>query len=150
MRYLLFALALTVPAADLTTKKSLNLAVIKEMVVAAEAEAVKLGVEVSLAIVDEAGNLLYFQKHDKPGLNSVTFAQKKARSAAIYRRTSKIQNEALTKGNLAMLSMPDAFPVQGGVPIMIDGQCLGAVGASGATSEQDEQISQAAINAIKK
>lgn len=150
MRYLLVALALTLPAADLSTKKSLNLAVIKEMVAAADAEAAKLGVQVSLAIVDEAGNLLYFQKQDKPGPHTVNFAQRKARAAAIFKRPSKAQNEALTKGNLATLNMPDAFPIQGGVPVMMGDQCLGAVGASGATGEQDEQISQAAINAIKR
>ncbi len=150
MRYLLIFCALLLPAADLSTKKSLNLAVIREMVAAAEAEAAKIGVEVSLAIVDEAGNLLFFQKHDKPGPHTVNFAQRKARASAIFKRPSKAQNDALTKGNLATLNMPDAFPIQGGLPIMIDGQCLGAVGVSGATSEQDEQISQAAINAIKK
>ena len=150
MRILLLSLALTLSAADLSTKKSLNLAVIKEMVAAADAEAAKIGVQVSLAIVDEAGNLLYFQKMDKPGPHTVNYAQRKARAAAIFKRPSKAQNEALAKGNLATLNLHDAFPIQGGVPIMIGDHCLGAVGASGATGEQDEQISQAAINAIKK
>jgi len=152
VRYLLLmALALTLPAADLSNKKALNLAVIKQMVTAGEAEAAKIGVEVSLAIVDEAGNMLFFQKQDKPGPHTVNFAQRKARAAAIFRRPSKAQNDALIKeGNLATLNMPDAFPIQGGLPILIDGQCIGAVGVSGATAAQDEQVAQAAINAIGK
>ena len=146
----LFALAVVLPGADLTSKKTLNLGVMKQMVAAAEGEAAKIGVQVSLAIVDDAGNLLYFYRQDKAGPHTVNFAQRKARAAAIFRKPSKDQNEALIKGgNLATLNMPDAFPIQGGVPILIDGQCLGAVGASGATAAQDEQISQAAIDAIK-
>lgn len=137
-------------AADLTTKKSLNLAAIKAMAAAAEAEAEKRGVQVTLCIVDESGNLLFLQKADAAGLNTIQFAQKKARHAAIYRRPSKDAADSLKAGNLQVLAFPDSFPNQGGLPIKIDGQTIGGVGASGAASEVDEAIAQAAIDALMK
>src|SRR5579864_1543034 len=113
-------------AADLPTKKWLNLAAIKTMVGAAEAEARKRGVEVTICIVDESGNLLFFQKADGVGLVTIQFAQRKARHAAFYGRPSKDGLDQLKGGRLSMLVLPEAFPDQGAVPIIVDGQTLGA------------------------
>ena len=147
---LLLSLAAMVCAADLPTRKYLNLAAIKKMAAAAEAEAQKLNVHVTICIVDENGNLLFLQKADGIGLNTITFAQKKARYAAIYGRPSKAAADALKAGNLAVLAFPDGFPNQGGLPIKVDGQTIGAIACSGAKSEEDEAISQAAIDALLK
>jgi glc operon protein GlcG len=137
-------------AADLPSKKYLNLAAIKAMVAAAEAKAQELHVEVTICIVDESGNLLFLEKADGATLNTIAFAQKKARHAAFYRAPSKDGADALKKGNVDVLAYPDFFPNQGGLPIMVDGQILGGIAASGAKSEIDEAISQAGIDALKK
>ncbi len=137
-------------AADLPTKKYLNLAAIKTMVVAAEAEAQKRHVEVTICIVDESGNLLFLQKADAASLNTIEWAQKKARHAAFYRSPSKDGADAVKKGNLEVLAFPDYFPNQGGLPIQVDGQTIGGIAASGAKSEIDEAIAQAALDALFK
>ena len=137
-------------AADLPTRKYLNLAAIKTMVAAAEAEAQTRNVQVTICIVDESGNLLFLQKADKAGLNTIQFAQKKARYAALYGRPSKAGADQLKGGDMAVLAFPDAFPNQGGVPIKVDGQTIGAIACSGAASEVDEAISQAAVDALLK
>jgi glc operon protein GlcG len=133
---------------SLPTKRWLNLNAIKIMASAAEAEARKLGVEVTLCIVDEGGNLIFLQKADNVGLNTIQFAQKKARYAALYRRPSRIAAEQLGGGNLQVLVFPDGFPNQGGLPIQVDGHTIGGIAASGAASEIDEAIAQAAIDAL--
>jgi glc operon protein GlcG len=137
-------------AADLPTKKWLNLEALKTLVSAAEAEAQKRNVQVTICIVDESGNLLFFQKADGAGINTIQFAQKKARYAAIYGRPSKDAADQLKSGNLQVLAFPDAFPNQGGVPIKVDGRTIGGIACSGAASEVDEAISQAAVDALLK
>lgn len=152
MRTLVFALTLAslLPAADLSTKKSLNLPVIKEMVAAAEAKAAELKVSVTICIVDESGNLLFLQKGDRAGLNTIQFAQKKARHSAFFRQPSANGAEQLKSGNQAILAFPEAFPNQGGLPILTsDRQSLGGIGVSGAPSAVDEQIAQAALDTLK-
>lgn len=137
-------------AADLPTKKFLNLAAVKTMVAAAEAEAQKRNVHVTICIVDESGNLLFLQKADAAGLNTIQFAQRKARHAALYGSPSKNAADRLKNGDLQVLAFPDAFPNQGGLPIKVDGRTIGAIACSGAASEVDEAISQAAIDALLK
>ena len=145
---LLLTLTLMPTAADLPTKKTLNVAAIKTMVAAAEAEAQKRNVQVTICIVDESGNLLFLQKGDGAGLNTIQFAQKKARYAALYGRPSKVAAEMLAGGNLQVLAYPDGFPNQGGLPIQVDGRTIGSMSASGAPSEVDEAICRAAIEAL--
>jgi glc operon protein GlcG len=147
---LLLTLMTTLSADNLPTKKTLNLAAIKTMVAAAEAEAHKREVNVTICIVDESGNVLFLQKADNAGINTIQFAQKKARHAAIYRRPSKAAADQLKAGNLQVLAFPDAFPNQGGLPIQVDGYTIGGIAASGAASEVDEAISQAGIDALFK
>ena len=147
---LLLTLMTVTSAADLPAKKWLNLDAIKTMVAAAEAEAQKRNVQVTICIVDDSGNLLFLQKADGAGINTIQFAQKKARAAAIYGRPSKDQADQLKNGNLQVLVFPDAFPNQGGVPIKVDGRTIGGIAASGAASEVDEAIAQAGIDALLK
>jgi glc operon protein GlcG len=146
----LLTLAAVVCAADLPTKKYLNLAAIKTLAAAAEAEMQKRNVHVTICIMDENGNLLFLQKGEGVGLNTVTFAQKKAKYAALYGKPSKNAADTLKAGNLSILAMPEAFPNQGGVPIKVDGKIIGAIACSGAASEVDEAISQAAVDALLK
>jgi glc operon protein GlcG len=145
-----FLLATTTLATDLPTKKYLNLATIKVMVAAAEAEAKTRNVEVTICVVDDSGNLLFLQKADGASLNTIQFAQKKARHAAAYGSPSKDGADYVKKGNTDGLAFPDFFPNQGGLPIKEDGKTLGGIAASGAKSEIDEAIAQAGIDAAFK
>jgi glc operon protein GlcG len=149
---LLLALFVAVPtlSTDLPTKKYLDLASIKIMVAAAEAEAKKRNVEVTLCVVDESGNLLFLEKADGASLNTIQFAQKKARHAAFYRSPSREGAETVKKGSVEALAFPDFFPNQGGLPIQVDGRTIGGIAASGAKSEIDEAIAQAGIDALFK
>jgi glc operon protein GlcG len=137
-------------AVELPTKKTLNLGAIKTMVAAAEAEAAKRNVQVSICIVDESGNLLFFQKADGASLNTIQFAQRKARHSAFYLSPSRNGAESLKKGNTDVLAFPEFFPNQGGLPILVDGKILGGIAASGAKSEIDEAVAQAALDALLK
>jgi glc operon protein GlcG len=144
------ALAFTSAAADLPTKRYLNVAATKAMVAGAEAEAAKRNVNLTICIVDESGNLLFLQKGDKVGLSTIDFAQKKARHAAAYRRPSAAGAETLKKGEMSVLSYPNFFPNQGGLPILIDGEVLGAIACSGSKSEIDEAVAQAGLDALQR
>jgi glc operon protein GlcG len=146
----LLAPMMTMYATDLPSRKYLNLAAIKIMVAASEAKAKELNVEVTLCIVDESGNLLFLEKGDAAGLNTLQFAQKKARHAAAYGSPSREGAESVKKGNVEDLAFPEFFPNQGGLPIRVDGQVLGGIAASGAKSEIDEQIAQAGLDALLK
>ncbi len=137
-------------AVELPTKKYLNLAAIKTMVAAAETEAQKRNVQVTICIMDESANVLFLQKADGAGLNTLQFAQRKARYAALYGRPSKAAADQLKSGDLQILAFPDGFPNQGGLPIKVDGKTIGAIAASGAASEVDEAIAQTAIDALLK
>jgi glc operon protein GlcG len=147
---LVMAVAMFAMAADLPTKKYLNLAAIKTMVAAAEAEMQKRNVQVTICIVSEGGHILFLQKADGATMNTIGFAERKARYAAIYERPSKAGADALAKGGLIQLVAPDGFPNQGGLPIKVDGKTIGAIACSGAPSEVDEAIAQAAIDALLK
>lgn len=147
---LFLSLGLLAGAAELSTKKTLNLASVKTMVAAAEAEAQKRNVQVTICIVDDSGNLLYIQKADGAGLNTLNFCQKKARHCAFYGSPSKSAQDQLKNGNLGILAYPNAFPNQGGLPIKVDGQTIGGIAASGAASEVDEAIAQSALDALFK
>ena len=138
------------PSNDLPTKKYLDLAAVKTMVAAAEAEAKKRNVDVTICIVDDSGNLLFLQKGDAAPINTIEFAQKKARHAAMYKSPSKEGADAVKKGNIEALAFPHFFPNQGGLPIVSEGRILGGIAASGAKSEIDEAIAQAAIDALFK
>jgi glc operon protein GlcG len=147
---LLLSVAFLASAVDLPSKKYLNLAALKTLAAAAESEAQKRNVQVTICIMDESGNLLFLQKADGAGLNTLQFAQKKAKYAALYGRPSGSAEDSLKKGDLAILAFPDGFPNRGGLPIKVDGKTIGSIACSGAASEVDEAISQVAIDALLK
>jgi glc operon protein GlcG len=142
--------AMATLASNLPSKKYLNQAAVKTMVAASEAKAKEMNVGVTICIVDEGGNLLFLEKGDGASLNTLQFAQKKARDAAAYGSPSRDAADAVKKGNVQNLAFPDFFPNQGGLPIRVDGQLLGGIAASGAKSEVDEQIAQAGLDALLK
>lgn len=131
------------------TKPVLEFSDVKAMAAAAEAEALKHQWAVSIAIVDDGGNLLWFQRLDGVAPISAHLAPAKARTSALGRRESKVYEEIINGGRMSFLSAPVLEGMlEGGVPILKDGQCLGAVGVSGVKSSEDAQIARAALAAI--
>src|ERR1700756_1566001 len=114
-------------ASELPSKKYLNLATIKTMVAAAEAKAKELNVSVTICVVDESGNLLFLEKGETASLNTIQFAQRKARHAAFYGKPSKEGADTIKKGNTEAMAFPEFFPNQGGLPINVNGQLLGGI-----------------------
>jgi glc operon protein GlcG len=128
------------------TRSVLELADIKAVAAAAEAEALKNSWAVSIAIVDDGGHLLWLQRLDGAPPVSVRIAPAKANTAALGRRESRVYEEMINGGRVSFLSAPDLKGLlEGGVPIYKDDQCLGAVGVSGVKSAQDAQIARAGI-----
>ena len=117
---------------------------------AAEAEARRNNWIVAIAILDDGGHLLHFARMDGATPANAGIALEKGRTAAISRRSSGKWEEIVKGGQTSMIKMPGILPVQGGVPIVADGSCIGAVGVSGVQSQQDEQIAQAGIDALLK
>lgn len=146
----LMGVAATVFAADLATKKSLNLAAAKRIAAAAEAEAVKNKWNVVIAVLDEGGHLLYLQRADGTQVGSVDVAIAKAQSAVKFKRPTKALEDALAGGRQAILALPGAVPVEGGLPLMVGSDLIGAIGVSGVTSQQDGQIAAAGAAELAK
>ena len=131
------------------TKHFLESADIKAIAAAAEAEALKNNWAVTIAIVDDGGHLLSLQRVDGAAPISAHIAPAKANTAAVGRRESKIYEDVINGGRVSFLSAPDLKGLlEGGVPIMKDGQCIGAVGVSGVKSNEDAQVAKAGIAAI--
>lgn len=131
------------------TKIVLEFADVRTMAAAAEAEALKNNWAVSIAIVDDGGHLLWFQRLDGAAPSSSTMAPAKARTAAMGRRETKVYEDLINGGRYSFLTAPTLEGMlEGGVPIMKDGQCLGAVGVSGVKSHEDVQVAKAGIAAI--
>jgi glc operon protein GlcG len=128
-------------------KPSLTAADCEVIMKAAQAEAARNKWAVSIAIVDEGGYLWRLERADGASLASAEVAEAKATTAAIGRNTTKAM-EDMVKDRPGVLMMPGRVPVQGGVPIMVGGECVGAVGASGVKSPEDEQIALAGVKAI--
>ena len=131
------------------TKSTLEYADVVAISAAAEVEAVKNNLAVTIAIVDDGGHLLSLRRLDGAAPISAHIAPAKAHSAAVGRRESKVYEEMINGGRVSFLSAPDLKGLlEGGVPIMKDGVCLGAVGVSGVKSAEDAQIARAGIAAL--
>jgi uncharacterized protein GlcG (DUF336 family) len=134
----------------MNTKPALELADLKTIAAAAEAEALKNRWAVSIAIVDDGGHLLWLQRLDGAPPISAHIAPAKANTAALGRRESRVYEETINGGRTAFLSAPDLRGMmEGGVPILKDGHCIGAVGVSGVKSTDDAQIARAGIAALR-
>jgi uncharacterized protein GlcG (DUF336 family) len=129
------------------TKPCLTLDDCKKMIAACEAEARKNNWNVVIAILDDGGHQLLLERMDGATPANAEIAVQKGRSAAISRRSTKVWEDRIKDGRLSMLKMP-MLPVQGGIPIMYQGECVGGIGVSGVQSQEDEQIAQAGANAL--
>ena len=134
----------------MNTKPYLSHDDLKRIVAAAEAEAAAHQWFVTIAIVDDGGHLLWLQRLDGAAPISAHIAPAKARTAALGRRESKTYEDMINQGRTSFLSVPEIEGLlEGGVPIMVDGHCLGAVGVSGVKSSEDAQICKAGIAALR-
>jgi glc operon protein GlcG len=124
-------------------KKTLTLASAKKIADAAEAEAIKRHSTVVIVVVDDGGYPLVLHRIDDTQVASVDVGIGKARTAAIFRRPSRDFEEQIKNGRLASLVLPGATPLQGGLPIVLEGKVIGAIGVSGNTPQEDEDIARA-------
>ena len=139
----LFLVTLTAHA-QVLDRKTLSLEAANKIIAGAIAEAKANNWLVDIAVVDEAGHLLSFQRMDGALIGSIEVAIGKARTAALFRRSTKVLEEA-AKSRPAIVTLPNGVLLQGGVPVVVNGQTVGAVGVSGVTSQQDEQIAEAGV-----
>ena len=122
----------------------------KKAAAAAVEEVKKIGAAPNaIAVVDHGGFLIYFERMDNTQLGSVEIAIDKARSAALFRRPSKVFEDALAGGRTAILALRGATPIEGGLPLVSGGKIVGAIGASGGTAQQDGQVAKAGADTIK-
>jgi len=133
----------------MNTKPCLALDDVKRIAAAAEAEALRNGWKVSIAVVDDGGHLLWLQRLDGAAPISAQIAPAKARTAALGQRESRVYEEMINQGRVSFLSAPGLEGLlEGGVPIVVDGAFVGAVGVSGVKSSEDVQIAKAGISAV--
>ncbi|MGI4717185.1 MAG: GlcG/HbpS family heme-binding protein [Janthinobacterium lividum] len=131
------------------SKPYLTLEDVKKIALGAEAEALRNNWAVSFAIVDDGGHLLWFQRLDGAAPASSHIAPAKAKTAALGRRESKIYEDVINNGRVSFLSAPELEGMlEGGVPVIVDGHVIGAVGVSGVKSNEDVQIAKAGIAAL--
>lgn len=135
--------------ADLPVKRVLTLDVAKKIASAAEAEASKRGATVVIVVVDDGGYPLVLLRLDDTQVASVDVGIAKARTAAIFRRPSKVFEDQIRDGRVAALALPGATPLQGGIPLTYEGKVIGAIGVSGNTPQEDEDIAIVAAATLR-
>jgi uncharacterized protein GlcG (DUF336 family) len=125
------------------THKTLALADAKQIAAAASAKAQAEGWKVVIAIHDNGGNLLYLERADGTQLGSIVVAQEKSRTALRFKRATKVLEDTVLAGRVHMMSLPGITSVEGGLPLIVDGEVVGSIGVSGVQSSQDGQIAAA-------
>jgi len=139
----------TLSQAQLADKKALTLQIAKQVVAAAEQAAVANHNHMFILIVDDGGNLMDMGRMDEAQLGSFNVALAKARSAVFFKRPTKMFEDAVIKnGYTPILKLPEAMPIEGGIPLLVDGHILGAIGVSGGTPQEDGKSAQAGADAF--
>ena len=146
--FALFAALSLQASAQLADKKVLTLDGAKKVAAAAEAEAKKNNWNVVIAVVDDGGHLLYLQRIDGTQTGSIDVAIQKARTAQAFKRPTKVFEDAIAGGRNALIALHGALPLEGGLPIVVGGQLVGAIGVSGVKSTEDGQIAKAGAESL--
>jgi glc operon protein GlcG len=133
---------------SMKSRVSLDADDVKAALEAAQAEAASNGWIVSIAVMDDGAHLLGFVRMTDATPLSASICQEKARTAAMSRRESKFYEEVVKGGRLSFLSVANVLALEGGVPVIVDDQCVGSIGVSGVKSDQDAQIARAGVQAI--
>lgn len=136
--------------AQVVVKKSLTLELAKTIALSAEAEALKNKLSVVVTIVDDGANLVYLQRMDNTQIGSIEVAIQKARTAISFKRPTKAYEDMVAGGRTAILRVPGVIPIEGGLPIVVDGQYIGAIGVSGGTAQQDGLVAAAALQVLNQ
>ena len=136
--------------AQLADKKALTLGEAKKIMAAAQADAAKLNLTMAIAILDEGGHLLLFEKMDDTQTGSVNVAIGKARSAFLFKRPTKVFEDAVQGGRNVILALDGALPIEGGLPLIVGGKVIGAIGVSGGTAAQDGAVGAAGVAVLPK
>src|SRR6266853_3322029 len=136
-------------ALPLIHKKALTLEIAKHIAAAAHAEAAKNGWKMFLTILDDGGNVMYVERMDGAQLGSFDVSIAKGRCAVHFKRPTKALEDVVAGGRVVVMTLPGAVPVEGGLPLLVDGQLVGAIGVSGGTSPQDGVVAQAAAAALE-
>ena len=132
-------------SSQLSQKTVLNLNVVRQIAAAPEPQARKNNWSVSIAIVDDAGRLMYFSRMDDTPNSSVDVSLGKARHAVNFRRDTKFHQDLLEKGLTVVLGLPDSTPIEGGLRLIANGKVIGGIGVSGVQASQDAQIARAGV-----
>jgi len=140
--------ALAAQAPAVAPQPALTFEGARRIAAAAAEEAQRNSWGVSIAVVDDHGELLFFARLDGAHQQSVDIARAKARTAARWRRETKALEDAVAGGRTVLMAVEGMLPLEGGVPIIVEGRVIGAVGVSGVTSQQDAQIARAGIRAV--
>jgi glc operon protein GlcG len=124
----------------------------KRAMAAAELEATKNSLQVAITILDSGGNMIMFHRVDNAQLSATTVSEGKARTALEFKRPSKALDDAIAAGGAGMrlLALKDITPLEGGIPVIVDGKIVGAIGVSGALSSQDAQVAKAGADALAR
>ncbi|MDQ2640800.1 MAG: heme-binding protein [Pseudomonadota bacterium] len=130
------------------TRKTLSLADAKTIAAAASAKATAEGWNVVIAIHDAGGHLVYLERADGTQLGSIVVAQEKSRTALMFKRPTKMLEDTVLSGRVHMMSLPGITSVEGGVPVIVDGEIVGSIGVSGVQSTQDGQVAAAGAAAL--
>ena len=146
--FALFGLLSLYASAQLADKKVLTLEGAKKVAAAAEAEARKNNWNVVIAVVDDGGHLVYLQRIDGTQTGSIDVAIQKARTAQAFKRPTKVFEDAIAGGRNALIALHGALPLEGGLPIVVGGQLVGAIGVSGVKSTEDGQIAKAGADSL--
>jgi len=126
----------------------LTLHLIKQIAARAEETAAAIPCAMSIVIVDSGANLVYAERMDEGMIGSIDVAHRKARSAVLFKRPTKVFEDMLAGGRTAVLSLPGAMPLEGGIPLMIDGKVAGGIGVSGGSAQQDGIVATAAAASL--
>ena len=135
-------------SAQFVEKKTLSLASAKKMAAAAEAEAAKNRWNMAIAVLDDGGHLIYLERMDGTQIGSIEVAQSKASTAVRFKRPTKEFEDAIAANHLALITVANIIAIRGGLPVVVDGSAVGAIGVSERSPAQDEQCAEAGLAAI--
>jgi uncharacterized protein GlcG (DUF336 family) len=136
--------------AQIAVKKAVTLELAKKIADAAEVEARKNGWNAVIAIVDDGANLIFLERMDNTQIGSLEVAIQKAHTAISFKRPTKVYEDMVAGGRTAILGVPGIVPIDGGLPIVVDGQFIGAIGVSGGTAQQDGQVARSGVEVLNK
>jgi glc operon protein GlcG len=143
------ALTGSMSSAQFAVKKALTLEIAKTIAAASEKEASSHQWHAFVVVMDEGGNLMYLERMDDAQLGSLDVSIAKARSAILFKRSTKVFEDAVHGGYTPALKVPNAMPIEGGIPLVVEGKILGSIGVSGGTPQQDGQMAQAGVDAFQ-